>query len=343
MKDCILFSLCDDEKWSEVRKYLSSDVAEERKKSNIMYHTGYGWTCFHATCLYGAPDDIIKTMLDIGGKELVMMIDNDNGNTVLHSACCEGDSYNIIKMLIEVGGRDLVMAKNANGDTALHSVCWNIKRHTKADERIKLFLQVDDSNLLLLTKNYDENTPLEIATDKGASKKIKKLLTVQSNSNSTTNNNSSSATILPADNSTSITQSNQDQDTTRSTSTNNDPNIPIRGLSIDQNHQSQLREELQLSKDSTDGKYSKRKHSNDDGSVSISQSQSSKRSKVENAANISSVTLNTHQAEDDDDDAAAAVIAGQHDQYNTLMSWCMALRRELRSAKAQIVDLKNRK
>jgi hypothetical protein len=58
MKDCILFSLCDDEKWSEVRKYLSSDVAEERKKSNVMYHTGYGWTCFHASCLYGAPDDI---------------------------------------------------------------------------------------------------------------------------------------------------------------------------------------------------------------------------------------------------------------------------------------------
>jgi hypothetical protein len=45
-----------------------------------------------------------------------------------------------------------------------------------------------------------------------------------------------STDIVPADNSTPITQSNLEQDTTQSISTNNDPNIPIRG------NQSQLRE-----------------------------------------------------------------------------------------------------
>jgi hypothetical protein len=54
-----------------------------------------------------------------------------------------------------------------------------------------------------------------------------------------------------------------------------------------------------------------------------------KRSKVENAADTSSVTLNRNQAEDDDDDLV-----------NMLMSRHMALRKELRSAKAQIVELK---
>jgi hypothetical protein len=36
MSDWNLFSLCIDKDWPEVRKYLSSDAAEEEKKSNIM-------------------------------------------------------------------------------------------------------------------------------------------------------------------------------------------------------------------------------------------------------------------------------------------------------------------
>jgi ankyrin repeat protein len=254
----LLLSICSDDYWSEVRKYLSSDAAEEEKRSNIMYRNHDG-TCVHAACYYGAPDDIIKTLLDIGGKELVMEIDN-NDDTALHSAFMNDASCNIIKMLIEVGGKDLimamgerdktalhflcsnnhnyaddiiktlldiggkelvmqldddnctvlhlafcrescinkmhniikmiievggkylVMAKDWNGDTALHNLCWFIKRHTKAAEIINIILQVGDTNLLLSTKNHDGNTPLEIATDRGASKEIQKLLTVQSNS-----------------------------------------------------------------------------------------------------------------------------------------------------------------
>jgi hypothetical protein len=93
----------------------------------------------------------------------------------------------------------------------------------------------------------------------------------------------------------------------------------------------QQKEELQLLKDSTNVEGTKRKHSNEDGSVSISQSQSSKRSKVENTLNTSSVlALDTNQAEDGDDDAT--MIAGQLDQNNMLMSWYMAIKRRLRSA-----------
>jgi hypothetical protein len=179
MKDGKLFRLCADYEWSEVRKYLSSDAAEEEKKANIMYRNRYGKTCLHQAVYWGrTPDDIIKAMLDIGGKELVMMTD-DYDWTVLHSACNSGASYNIIKMLIEVGGKDLVMAKDKNGTTALHYLCLFIKTHPKI---IKLILQVGDANLLLSTKDNDGQTPLEIATDRGASKEIQKLLTVQSNS-----------------------------------------------------------------------------------------------------------------------------------------------------------------
>jgi hypothetical protein len=342
MKDCSLFQLSLNSEWPEVRKYLSSDAVEEEKKSNIMSRHDYGITCLYAACLHGAPDDIIKAMVDIGGKELVMVI-NGFDVTVLHSACYYGASYNIIKMLIEVGGKDLVMAKDKKGNNALHHLCWYIEEHAKAAEKINFILQVGDANLLLAAKNKAGQTPLEIAIDKGASKRLKKLLTVQSTTSSARSNDCSSASIVPTDNvsnSTPITELNQEQDTTRSSSTNNDDLSSAKDDEIKKLTQicSQQKEELQLLKDSANGEGTKRKHSNEDGSVSISQSQSSKRNKVENAANTLSVTLNTNQAEDDDNDAA--MITRQLDQYNMLMSRYMAVRRELRSAKARNVELK---
>jgi|AntRauTorckE5430_2_1112549.scaffolds.fasta_scaffold06428_1 ankyrin repeat protein len=259
MKNFDLLQLCSGLQWPKVRKYLSSDAAEEEKKSNVKYRDGDERTCLHAACSRGAPDDVIQTMLAIGGKELVMMTKNDDW-TALHSVLCiVGASYNIIKMLIEVGGKDLVMAKSKKGNTALHFLCWSIGEHTKVAEKINLILQVGDANLLLSTKDNDGQTPLEIVTDNGASKRIKKLLT---------------------------------------------------------------------------------EHEEGEGTVVVqSQTQSLKRRRVGNTINASSPSLNSNQAEDDDDDDAA-IIAGQLDQYNILMSRHLATRRELRSAKAQIAELK---
>lgn len=149
--DVDLFKLCSNKEWSEVRKYLSSDdEAEEDKKFNVMHYTDFMYrhygTCLHIACRDDAPapDDIIKALIDIGGKELVMKVDVYD-KTALHWACYRSGasynpSYNIIKMLIEVGGNDLVMAQS----------------------------------------DYDGETALTIATRWGASNIIKELLTVQS-------------------------------------------------------------------------------------------------------------------------------------------------------------------
>eukprot|EP00979_Chaetoceros_neogracilis_P008259 scaffold1833_cov263-Chaetoceros_neogracile.AAC.20 len=373
-----LLQLCFGKEWPEGRKYLSSDAAEEEKKSNVMCRDGsFGRTCLHLAFCRGAPDDIMKAMVDIGGNESVMMIDNDE-RTALHSACMNGAYYNIIKMLIEVGVKDLVMVKSRIGNTALHRLCVDIKKHTEVAEKIKLILQVGDANLLLSTKNLEGETLLKIATDNGASNIIKKLLTLQSTTNSTTNNDRPSANIVPADNSTPVTQSSQEQDTTQSSSTNSDLNIPIRGLDIDQNYQSQLREaeekattiqqdfdqkcidysdleknsqsQLKKAKEQTlDSDQKCAAHANEleeskkkiadlvatveaqritivegEGTVVQFQSQSSKRSKGKNAANISSVAF-----------MCAAVFAG----HTMLGNRHMATRRELCSAKARNVEL----
>jgi hypothetical protein len=99
-----------------------------------------------------------------------------------------------------------------------------------------------ESSYKIVKANPPKDLRVMKPAEEGASKRIKKLLTVQSTTNSMTNNDSPSANIVPADNSSPITQSSQEQDTTQSSSTNNNPNIPSRGLGIDQNHQSQLRD-----------------------------------------------------------------------------------------------------
>jgi len=50
----------------------------------------------------------------------------------VHIACCHGASLNVVKMSIDLGGKELVMAKDNNGNTALHWLCYCINRHTKS-------------------------------------------------------------------------------------------------------------------------------------------------------------------------------------------------------------------
>jgi hypothetical protein len=60
-------------------------------------------------------------------------------------------------MLIDLGGKKLVMAKNKEDDTALHDFCCQIKRHTKAANKIKLMLQVAGTERLLKEKNDEKH------------------------------------------------------------------------------------------------------------------------------------------------------------------------------------------
>jgi len=58
-------------------------------------------------------------MIDIGGKELVTMNSWQKNTALLHITCWNDASFNVIKVLINVGGKDLIMAKNSYGHTVL--------------------------------------------------------------------------------------------------------------------------------------------------------------------------------------------------------------------------------
>ena len=209
---------------TEARKYLSSDASDEDKKRNVMRCTTDGWTCLHNRKCNSA-HDLVKSMIDIGGKELVVKTTTNWKNTAFHDACYNGASYDVIKEMVDVGGKDLVMMKNKRGNNALHHLCYNIKKHTKAAEKINLFLEVGDANVLLLKNLVERKTPLQMAAAEGASDEIKNLLTPQSNSESSNKNSNTSPNSVPVDGSnTLIKQSHQNQQTTSlSSSTNGVP------------------------------------------------------------------------------------------------------------------------
>lgn len=100
-------------------------------------------------------------MIDIGGKELVVKANCWN-KTAFHSACYHGASYDVIKEMVDVGGKDLVMMKNKKGNNALRHLCHNIKKHTRAGEKINLLLEVGDANVLLSNNAADRKTPVHL-------------------------------------------------------------------------------------------------------------------------------------------------------------------------------------
>ena len=215
MNDNHLIGLCHGKKWDEIREFLDSDSTNnnDKKRQFVCYRGEWDdYTCLHHACCYkGAPPvDIIKSLLDIGGKELVMMTDSDK-NTALHFACDNGVSFDVMKMLIDVGGKELVVAKNSsNGDTALHYLCYHINRHTNAaTNKIEQILQVADTETILTEKNDNGYTPLDYAIRNKANNKIKRLLQPRTiNKIDSANINDDASNLVPDDhdNDTSITE-----------------------------------------------------------------------------------------------------------------------------------------
>ena len=206
--------MCRDKKWDQIRAFLDSDSnnKKEKKRQFVCYRgSGGGWTCLHywAWCCSELPTDIIRLLIDIGGKELVMMT-SYSMRTALHNACLYGASFDVIKTLIDVGGTEMVVAKDEDGDTGLDTLCYEINKHDDVAIKIKLMLQVPGTEIILTERNYDGETPLDIATANGASDEIKALLQPRTIKNEAANDTDDTSNIVPDD---------LDNDTVTSTST----------------------------------------------------------------------------------------------------------------------------
>jgi ankyrin repeat protein len=102
MKSDHLYDLCRRGRnpREEIRNYLASANDEDKKPQVSYQDASLRFTCLHLACINGASDDIIKLLIDIGGRELVMVHGREK-NTALQVACI-GASFNVIKMRIDV-------------------------------------------------------------------------------------------------------------------------------------------------------------------------------------------------------------------------------------------------
>lgn len=102
-------------------------------KDIVSYSTSSGITPLHSACEIGANIDVIRILINAGGKELLLekayssySYEYDEGYTALHLACDIDGFYrdvNIAKLLLQKGGTELIMEQDEKGRTALHLAC----------------------------------------------------------------------------------------------------------------------------------------------------------------------------------------------------------------------------
>jgi len=126
-----LVELCYNREWKTVLDFLDSDASTkttpDEKRHFVLYQGADDSTCLHLACTIYAPVDIVKSMIEIGEKQLVMMT-TAKKSTALNYLCYDGVTFSVFKMLIEVGGKDLVLASSncLYVDSVLHELCRRI-------------------------------------------------------------------------------------------------------------------------------------------------------------------------------------------------------------------------
>lgn len=169
---------CLNEKWDNVRNCLNSHtIKADKKKELIFWNNVNGLNTLHATCLKSPPADIVTLIVRHGGGDIIMRTDK-NGSSALHYLCYSGASFNVFKVLVGKGRKDLVMMAGCyDAYTALHYLCKHMEKHQDLQKKIELLLKTGDADELLRSRNSEGKSPLDLAKEKKASKKILNLLT----------------------------------------------------------------------------------------------------------------------------------------------------------------------
>lgn len=117
---------------------------------------------------------MIQTMVDVGGKDLVLMTNNTGSNS-LHHAAYNQSPLDVIILLLHAAGTPSIHIQNYKKQTMLHVACINNAPVEVVQYLIKLdgkCVSTNNNNnnnsnscvgLLLKAKNINNNTPLEEA------------------------------------------------------------------------------------------------------------------------------------------------------------------------------------
>ena len=98
-------------------------------------------TTLYYACISRYPTAIITKLIEVGGRELVLAKDKNGNNTVLHCASAYGASIESISKLIESGGSELLIEKDGPGYAALHHGYFFHYSSSTFDDRFTLLVR----------------------------------------------------------------------------------------------------------------------------------------------------------------------------------------------------------
>lgn len=151
---------------------ILSKLIDMGGKDLLMIQNNRGGTLLHHLN-FSNNITILNQILTLGGKRLVML-KNDNGSNVLHYACCFMEPFDVVSAIIEVGGKDLVMEVDDNESSMLVLAC----EHNAPMEVILLLIDVGGHELVMKRGCYECST-LHEACENGANiEVIMKLIEV---------------------------------------------------------------------------------------------------------------------------------------------------------------------
>ena len=300
-----LYESCCNQEWSEARDYLLSP-------SNT------------TSAAVAVANNDEKKKLNVMYRSGSGSGNGSGGKTCLHRACSYRAGANIVQVLLDIGGKALVMIKNDHGDTALHSACL----YGASYEVIKMLVNVGGKDLVM-TKNNCDNTALHwlchyIKIQTEVAEKIILLL------------DAGDANLI-------LSTENNDGKTPLQIATE------LKGAFVERKEEEVQQRKYSTSKVVSGGTKRKRndeEHEEEDSSVAVSQSTSSKRIKVGNVpiTTASVASESTNQAGDEDDAVMIAekFLFKEREQHSKLMKRFLDTQRELRSAKARILQLEQK-
>ena len=104
----------------EALAFLNDDTRSiTEKKIAVMTQNSHGMTSLFWAVRRHADVGLIEKMVEIGGRELVL-IQNKSLENVLHQAAFLGSSLEIFMIIVNAGGRKVLMQKDSKGNTPLH-------------------------------------------------------------------------------------------------------------------------------------------------------------------------------------------------------------------------------
>ncbi|GFH48848.1 hypothetical protein CTEN210_05324 [Chaetoceros tenuissimus] len=113
-----LLEACESDDWDTFEKFLSDESIPKRKKKLVLKEEE---ECRNEALRWGAPLAVIKYLIDIEGSDAI----SSGECSWLHTALmCRDTTFEVVKLLVDIGGKDLVMMQSNHPEhrrrTALH-------------------------------------------------------------------------------------------------------------------------------------------------------------------------------------------------------------------------------